>query len=198
RRFDVEQGALIFDGASELDPAVTLVAVYSLRGQPGETVTVTASGTLSNLAIEFSSTLTNDRAEIIALLVSGNVRQDTAAQAGRETQNFLNGVLSGALTLTLREEFGAYIPNFTVQANDLGGNRYGGGWNIERLLPAKLRDVILGFYVEGFVSTQDGEGSTGQLGTEVGVRVELDFPRAVQASGTFSQFGWSADVTWTP
>ncbi|MEM6957361.1 MAG: translocation/assembly module TamB domain-containing protein, partial [Myxococcota bacterium] len=74
RRFDVEQGALIFDGASELDPAVTLVAVYSLRGQPGETVTVTASGTLSNLAIEFSSTLTNDRAEIIALLVSGNVR----------------------------------------------------------------------------------------------------------------------------
>jgi hypothetical protein len=202
RRFDVEGGWLRFDGGDTIDPYVNLVAQHNLRARPGESVTVTAGGRLSSPTIVFSSTITNDRAEIIALLVSGNVREATSAEADRQAANFLSGVASGALTLTLREEFGAYVPNITIEGNATGGSRYGVGKNLEQLLPESVRDVILGFYIEGFLNTEGDIQSSG--GTSVGVRMELDFPRSVQVSGSVApsvsggNTNWGADVTWTP
>ncbi|MFK8000051.1 MAG: translocation/assembly module TamB domain-containing protein [Polyangiales bacterium] len=202
RRFDVEGGWLRFDGGDSIDPYVNLVARHNLRARPGESVTVTAGGRLSSPTIVFSSTITNDRAEIIALLVSGNVREATSAEADRQAANFLSGVASGALTLTLREEFGAYVPNITIEGNSTGGSRYGIGKNLEQLLPESVRDIILGFYVEGFLNTEGDVQSSG--GTNVGVRMELDFPRSVQLSGSVApsvsggNTNWGADVTWTP
>ena len=202
RRFDVEGGWLRFDGGDTIDPYVNLVATHSLRARPGETVTVTAGGRLSSPTIVFSSTVTSERAEIIALLVSGNVREATSAEADRQAANFLSGVASGALTLTLREEFGAYVPNITIEGNATGGSRYGIGKNLEQLLPESVRDTILGFYIEGFLNTEGDVQSSG--GTNVGVRLELDFPRSVQVSGSVApsvsggSTNWGADVTWTP
>ena len=200
KRFEVEGGWLRFDGTEELDPLVNLVAVHELRSRPGETVTVTASGRLSSPQIRFASSLTTDRAQIIALLVSGNVRQDSELEASRQAADFLAGIASGVLTLSLREEFGSYFPAIAVESNSLGGTRIRSGINFEDLLPEVIREIVQGAYFEGFLNTagQQGTQSTGQV-QDVGVRLELDFPRGVQNSYTFGgPSSWSIDVTWAP
>lgn len=201
KRFDVERGWMRFDGGTTLDPQVNLVAVHPLRGRPGETVTVTAGGRLSNPTITFSSTVTNDRAAIIALLVSGgDRRQNTEADASRQAADFLAGVAAGVLSLSLREEFGSYFPTIAVESNQLGGTRVSTGLNLEELLPSAVRDVIQGIYFEGFLNTagQQSATTTGQV-QDFGVRLELDFPRGVSNSYTFGgSSNWSADVTWQP
>lgn len=201
KRFAVERGWLAFDGGTTLDPQVNLVAVHPLRGRPGETVTVTAGGRLSNPSITFSSTVTNDRAAIIALLVSGgDRRQDTERDATRQASDFLAGVAAGVLTLSLREEFGSYFPTIAIESNQLGGTRFRTGLSFEDLLPSAVRDVIQGVYFEGFLNTPGQLGTTAQgQNQEVGVRLELDFPRGIGNSYTIdTNTNWSADVTWQP
>ncbi len=204
KRFNVERGWMAFDGGTRLDPRVNLVAVHPLRGRPGETVTVTAGGRLSNPTITFSSTVTNDRAAIIALLVSGgDRRRNTEADASRQAADFLAGVAAGVLSLSLREEFGSYFPTIAVESNQLGGTRLSTGVNLQDLLPGAVRDVIQGVYLEGYLNTggQYGATTTGQV-QNGGVRLELDFPRGIGNSYTFGGGGnsanWSVDVTWQP
>ena len=201
KRFEVERAWMAFDGGTTLDPQVNLVAVHELRGRPGETVTVTAGGRLSNPTIQFSSTVTNDRAQIIALLVSGgNVREDTERDASRQAADFLAGVAAGVLTLSLREEFGSYFPTIAVESNQLGGTRIRSGVSFGDLLPEAVRDVIQGVYFEGYLNTanQQGTASTGQV-QDYGVRLDLDFPRGVSNSYTFGgPSSWGIDVTWQP
>ena len=203
KRFDVERGWLAFDGSDTLDPQVNLVAVHQLRGRPGDTVTVTAGGRLSNPTIQFSSSVTGDRAQIIALLVSGTVRQETEQDAGRQAADFLAGVAAGVLSLSLREEFGSYFPTIAVQSNQLGGTRISGGVNLEELLPPAVRDVVQGVYFEGFLNTGNQQATTSQgQRQEAGVRLELDFPRGISNSYTIgggqSGANWGVDVTWQP
>ncbi len=201
KRFAVERGWLAFDGGTTLDPQVNLVAVHQLRGRPGESVTVTAGGRLSNPTITFSSTVTNDRAAIIALLISGgDRRQDTERDATRQASDFLAGVAAGVLTLSLREEFGSYFPTIAIESNQLGGTRVRTGISLEDLLPAAVRDVIQGVYFEGFLNTAGQQATTTQgQQQDVGVRLELDFPRGIGNSYTLdTNTNWSADVTWQP
>ncbi|MBX3247894.1 MAG: translocation/assembly module TamB domain-containing protein [Myxococcales bacterium] len=201
KRFDVERGALSFDGGATLDPQVSLVANHELRSRPGELVSVTASGRLSEPSIRFSSTLTNDRAEIIALLISGDIRGDTAQEVERAPTDFLAGIAAGALTLTLREEFGQVVPTIALEGNRYGGTRIRGGWRLEELLPETIRRVIQGVYVEGFFNTVGADGTerrtVGLL--DYGFRLELAFPRNIVNTNTFSPpDNFSLDVTWQP
>ncbi|MEZ4248243.1 MAG: translocation/assembly module TamB domain-containing protein [Polyangiales bacterium] len=203
KRFDVERGALFFDGETDLDPSVNLVAVHELRSRSGETVTVTASGRLSDPVIRFTSSLTNDRAEIIALLVSGEVRGETAQDVERAPTDFLAGIAAGVLTLSLREEFGQVVPTIVVEGNTYGGTRIRGGWRLEDVLPESLRRVIRGVYIEGFFNTsgQDGEGSRRTVGQvqDYGFLLELALPRNVVNTNTFTPpNNFSLDVTWQP
>lgn len=203
KRFDVERGALIFDGETDLDPSVNLVAVHELRSRSGETITVSASGRLSAPVIRFASSLTSDRAEIVALLVSGEVRGDTAQDVERAPTDFLAGIAAGVLTLSLREEFGQVIPTIVVEGNAYGGTRIRGGWRLEDVLPESLRDVIRGVYIEGFFNTsgQDGEGSRRTVGQvlDYGFLLELALPRNVVNTNTFTPpNNFSLDVTWQP
>ena len=197
KRFAVERGWMAFDGGPTLDPQVNLVAVHPLRSRPGETVTVTAGGHLSNPTIQFSSTVTNDRAQIIALLVSGNVRQESEQEAGRQAADFLAGVAAGVLTLSLREEFGSFFPAIAVESNELGGARIASGVNFEELLPESIRRVVQGVYFEGFLNTNTQQGSSA-TGSPVGARLELDFPRGVSNTYTIGYPDWGVDVTWQP
>lgn len=203
KRFDVERGALVFDGETDLDPSVNLVAVHELRSRSGETVTVTASGRLSAPVIRFASSLTNDRAEIVALLVSGEVRGDNAQDVERAPTDFLAGIAAGVLTLSLREEFGQVVPTIVVEGNAYGGTRIRGGWRLEEVLPESLRDVIRGVYIEGYFNTtgQDGEGSRRTVGQvlDYGFLLELALPRDVVNTNTFTPpNNFSLDVTWQP
>lgn len=200
KRFQVERGAMIFDPASGLDPEVNLVAVHNLRSN--ETVTVTASGRLSDPQIRFSSTVTSDRAEIIALLVSGDVRRETNADAERAPTDFLVGIAAGVLTLSLREQFGAAIPNIVFESNEYGGAQIRGGWRFEDNLPERLRRVIRGVYVEGYFNTTGEQGgqqrTLGQV-HDYGFLLELAFPRNIVNTNSFTPpNNFSLDITWQP
>ncbi len=200
KRFEVERGALTFDAEHALDPGVNLVALHNLRSRPGETVTVSASGRLSDPQIRFSSSLTSDYGEIIALLVSGDVRSETNLEAERAPTDFLAGIAAGVLTLGLREELGAVVPNVIVEGNNYGGNRIRGGWRLEEILPETLRRVIQGVYIEGFFNTsgEDAARSLGQL-RDYGFLLELAFPRGVVNTNTVTPpNNFSLDVTWQP
>ncbi len=147
--------------------------------------------------------MTNDRAEVIALLVSGDVRGDAARDVERAPTDFLAGVAAGVLTLSLREEFGQVVPTIVVEGNSYGGTRVRGGWRLEEVLPESLRRVIRGIYIEGFFNTsgQDGEGSRRTVGQvqDFGFLLELALPRDVVNTNTFTPpNNFSLDVTWQP
>lgn len=201
KRFDVREGSMRFDANDEeLNPVVNLVAVHPLRSRPGETVTVTATGTLAQPRIGFASTITNDDASIIALLVSGQVREDSFAEASQRTQDFLIGVASGVLTLSLREEFGRHFPAVVFRGNEYGGTRIGAGYSFDDLIPDWMQRVVTGIYVEGYLNTRSDAGATttGQV-QDYGFLLELSFPRDVVWSTTYAPpSSGKIDLTWQP
>ena len=201
KRFEVERGAMVFDAQHPLDPEVLLSAVHSLSGS-NETVTVTAHGRLSDPVIRFSSSRTDDRAEIIAMLVSGDIRRETNNDLERAPTDFLAGIAAGVLTLSLREQFGTFIPNISIEANALGGARIRTGWRLEDFLPERIREVVQGAYIEGFFNTTgDDGGSSRTLGQvhDYGFRLEIAWPRNLVNSATYSPpTNFSLDVTYEP
>ncbi|MDQ3037912.1 MAG: translocation/assembly module TamB, partial [Myxococcota bacterium] len=204
KRFEVARGSLTFTGGDELDPIVDLVAVYELPGAPGANVTVAASGQISDLRIEFSSTETSDQGEIIALLVSGRrslgVGDPGATQeASEQAARVVTGVAAGILTLGLRQQFGDIVPLIAIETGaNLGDTRIRAGFNADAAIPEFLDDVVLGAYVEGFVTTSAGQ-SGAQGGVGGGVTIELQFPYDIVGSGTYvPPTSWGLDLLWEP
>lgn len=200
KRFEVERGAMVFDSAHPFDPEVNLSAVHNLRSS--ETVTVSASGRLSDPVIRFASSRTNDRAEIIAMLVSGDIRRETDTEIERAPTDFLAGIAAGVLTLSLREQFGTFIPTIAIESNELGGARIRTGWRLEDFLPERIREVVQGAYVEGFFNTTGEDGgdqrTLGQL-HDYGFRLEIAWPRNLVNAATYSPpTNFSLDVTYEP
>lgn len=209
KRFEVQRGSLAFAGTEELDPQVDLVAVYELPGTSGATITVAASGTLTNLAIEFSSTETDDQGEIIALLVSGRTSlgvddtgagQDPTQVATQQAARVVTGIAAGILTLGLREQFGDAFPLIAIETGaNLGDTRIRAGFNADAIIPDFMREVVLGAYVEGFVTTSGGAQGGGSGGVGGGVSVELQFPYDLVGSGTYvPPTSWGIDLVWEP
>jgi translocation and assembly module TamB len=192
KRFKLQAGSsLVFDETSaELDPQVNITALYEVPGRRGATVTVTVTGTLTSPELDFTSTETNDRAEIIALLVAGGRRETGTAEreASEQAASFLAGLTAGILTLGLRQEFGDVIPVLAIESEGLGGTRVRVGINADDLIPDFLRDVVTGAYIEGFVTaTADtATGTTaGPGGIGGGVTLEFTLPRGFLLRGTY-------------
>jgi len=206
KTFNLTEGRITFDPtSSDLDPSVRIVAVYDVEGT-NDTVTVEVTGTLTDPHIDFSSTATSDQAEIIALLVSGSRRQGgTASQAVEEqTASFLAGLTAGILTLGLRQELGDVIPVLAIESQGLGGTRVRAGFSADELIPDFLDDIIVGAYVEGFVTaaaedTNAGGGSAGGGGVGGGVTVEFTFPSDLLLRGTYVPVdNGSLDLVYEP
>jgi autotransporter translocation and assembly factor TamB len=202
REFDIDWGAFNFDGTAGLDPSVNLSAVHRLRG--GGTVTVTVSGTLTRPSVVFSSTEATNAGEIVSLLVTGRKqsRGSTPAEAERQTGDFVAGFLSGFLSITLREAFGNYVPQFAVDAS--GSLR--AGKDLEFLIPKPLRSVVLGVYFEGQLAQQQ-DGSSGSGGTQSQTAasstsqllLELQFPYDLFFEGLWAPPDrWRLDLLWEP
>lgn len=204
KRFELTEGRMRFDGSPELDPAVRIVAAYEVPGRQGATVTVTVTGSLSDPQVEFRSTETDDQAEIIALLVSGQSVRATERQASEQAANFLAGLTAGILTLGLRQEFGNVIPVLAIESQGLGGTRVRAGINANDLIPDFLRDFVLNAYVEGFLITAaqgtNAAGSTaGSGGIGGGVAIEFTLPENVLLRGTYVPTGnGSLDIFYEP
>ncbi len=206
KRFELQpDSTLIFDPESDdLNPNVSISAVYDVPGRRGATVTVRVEGTLSEPRLSFESTETSDRAEIIALLVSGG-RRDTGTaerQASEQAASFLAGLTAGILTLGLRQEFGNVIPVLAIESEGLAGTRVRVGFNAEDLIPDFLRDFVTGAYVEGFVTANAGQSSgqtAGPGGIGGGVTVEFTLPDGFLVRGTYVPVNnGSLDVLYEP
>ena len=206
KRFDLTEGRMSFNGSPELNPQVNIVAVYNVPGRSGATVTVRVTGTLTDPDVEFSSTESNDRAEIISLLVSGGRRDSGTAeqQASEQAANFLAGLTAGILTLGLRQEFGSVIPTLAIESQGLGGTRVRAGINANDLIPDFLRGFVLNAYIEGWVNAapegMNAAGSTsGSGGIGGGVTIELTLPESFLLRGTYVPVdNGSLDVFYEP
>jgi translocation and assembly module TamB len=208
KRFTVQRGAIVFDGGSELDPDISLVANYALPGRRGATVTITVSGHLTSLAVDFSSTESSDTGEILALLVSGRTSRPSDAasvqQAGDQAANFVSGITAGIATLFLQQQFGGdFVPNVAIET----GDRFSSlgvrvGFNADWIIPDFMREIVLDAYLEGFFATmnqqqQQASGSSGGVGG--GASIELQLPLNGVLSGTYvPPTSWGTDLTWEP
>lgn len=209
KRFTVQHGAIQFDITQpEMDPSISLVAIYALPGRRGATITITVSGRLSNLSVEFSSTESNDTGEILALLVSGRTSRpqdaQSAQQAGDQAANFVAGLTAGILTLGLQQQFGGdFVPNVAIETGGLGSVGVRVGFNADWIIPDFMREVVLDAYLEGFFGStttqqqqQVGGGSGGVGG---GASIELQLPLNGVLSGTYvPPTSWGADLVWEP
>jgi TamB, inner membrane protein subunit of TAM complex len=210
KRFEIRSGSMVFDGDTEMDAQVDLVARHALRGS-NDSVTVTVSGRLSDPKIEFTSNVpTTSQGQVIALLVTGSTRQQrgvntSTAQASQDTTNFLTGVAAGLFSASLQSQFGGFAPTFGIQqgqgvADDTTGDTaVQVGFNVDSVLPDDI--PIRGLYVEGqFVArrSEGGPNTTAQA-QRPGFLIEALWPLNFVTSGTFAPpSNWSIDVTWEP
>jgi hypothetical protein len=210
KRFEIRSGSMVFDGHPDMDAKVDLVARHSLRGS-NDTVTITASGRLSNPTIEFKSSVpTTSEAQVIALLVTGTTRTQrgvntSTAQASAETTNFLTGVAAGLASASLQSQFGGFAPTFGVRRGETVADDVEGdtavqvGFNVDSVLPENL--PIRGLYVEGQFVARRNEGgpNTTAQATRPGFLIEALWPLNFVTTGTFAPpSNWSIDVTWEP
>lgn len=204
--FEVTSGSLRFDVRDEtLSPAVSLEAVYLVDGNRNKRVTVSIGGTLSEPTVRFASNVpTQNEGEIISLIVTGEARSESdrgydSAAAGRDAADFVAGVAFGVVSLSLREEFGGFLPVVTLE----GKNRFRARFDAERFLPERVRRVVKRARIEGyFTAGQHGEEDqvrqTGQAQTS-GFSVELGFPKGIVGRGTVAPpNNWSTQVLWEP
>lgn len=206
KRFELQDGGtLSFDGGPELDPRVNITALYEVPGRSA-TVTVHVTGSLTEPQVRFESSEGGDRAQIIALLVSGG-RGDSGTSeldASQEAASFLAGLTAGILTLGLRQEFGDVIPVLAIESQGVGGTRIRAGFNANDLIPDFLRNFVTGMYIEGFLSaaadgTNAAGSSSGSGGVGGGVSIELTLPESFLLRGTYVPVdNGSLDVLWEP
>lgn len=210
KRFVLDRGLMTFDGTSKLDPLVNITAEHTLRSMPDTTITVVATGRLSNLDIQFLSNHPEcrDHGAVIGMLLSGRCASRSSANlsdevsANQQAEDFLAGLLAGVLTLTAREELGDVLPVITIESGDAAfrSARIRAGFNANALIPKFLRPVVRGAYVEGiFTASEDGNTANSNQSLLPGFFIELQFPASLVGAGQFNPpDSWSADVTWQP
>jgi hypothetical protein len=73
------------------------------------------------------------------------------------------------------------------------------GGSADAFIPDFMREVVLGAYIEGFLTTSGGTQSTGTGGVGGGVTLELQFPYDLVLSGTYvPPASAGADLVWEP
>ncbi len=206
KRFELRTGGITFDGGTELNPQVRVVAVYEIPGRSGATVTVEVTGSLEDPHVAFTSTESANQAEIIGLLVAGGRSrgasdvQDAAAQAS----SFVSNLAAGLLTLTLRQEFGDVLPVLAIESQGIGGTRIRAGFDVDELIPDFLDGIVTGLYLEGFVTaategTNAAGTSSGGGGVGGGISVEATFPSDFLMRGTWVPIdNGGLELLWEP
>lgn len=205
--FEILSGGLRFDREDEtLSPTILVEAIYYLDSRRDKHVSVSIAGTLSDPSVRFASNVpTESEGEIISLIITGDTRgagdgmgQDAAA-AGRDAADFVAGIAFGVVSLSLREEFGGFLPMITLE----GQNRFRARFDAEQFLPDRVRRIIQRARIEGyFTAGQENErGHVRQSGQaqDIGFSIELGFPRGIVGRGTISPPNrWAADLVWEP
>lgn len=205
--FELEEGSIQFSGAQDLNPLVDLVAIHELSRYPGENVTLTIGGRLSEPTLRLTTTLAGvaTQAEITQLLVTGRfddgAPQETA-DAGEQAASLLSGMMAGILTSAARTELGAALPVISVETGqETGEVGLRAGFIADDLIPSFMRGVIRGAYVEGYVQSESQEDANQETswGAIGGLLIELYFSAGVlTAASVEPPSNWSFDVLWRP
>jgi len=208
KRFEVNHGSMRFDGGTELNPEVSLVATYDPNRTStfGQSVVVMVSGTLAKPDVRFYSERCPGEGAVV-LLVSGRcpTEGDTSSSTGTSgsassTQDaFAAGLIGGILTLGVQRELGGLIPRVAVESS-AAGTRTRLKAGIEAV-PTFMRSLVERVYLQGAVSTAGQTGSTSAgSGTTPDFLLELYFPHNIVGAGKVAPTtrSWGVDVTWEP
>jgi len=198
RSFELQRGELLFTGGASVDPRLDLEAVHELAS--GDTVTVNITGFLSEPELHFSTSVpdVSTEREVIQLLVSGR-GNDTEQTAEQQARGFLAGMTAGLISSLARRRMGGLIPVLAIESDGSTGARVRVGFQADRLIPERLRRVVRGVYVEGFVGSEQEDGEQGSRQTTAGFLIELLFPYDLVTTGTFEDSSnWTLDLTWEP
>ncbi len=190
--FRVKGGAITFTGDFPPDPELELHAEYDPKGGQALLVDVTGRSSAPNLVFSGAA---NTAGEAVMVL-SGASRSGASSEAQTDARNFATGLTAGLLSVSIREEFGDWVPIMSIENNGSGVPARGRvGFDASKLIPAFLRGIARGAYVEGIV------GSSGQTGRSVGVgaRLEVSLPRDfVTSVGYGPGPTWGTDLMWEP
>ncbi len=190
--FQIDEGAIRFTGDFPPDPALELHAVY--KRSRGEDLWVDVTGRSSAPVVTFRGAASN-AGEAMAVL-SGVGRGGAESQAQSDAANFAASLTAALLSVTIREEFGDWVPVIVVETDDSGavsGAR--AGFDASDLIPPFLQGIARGAYVEGIVSGTEQRGG----GVGLGARLEIALPHDfITSTGYGPGATWSADFAWAP
>ncbi len=208
KRFELEESRLSFNGQDQLDPLVSLAATHRIGS---DEITVRLDGRLSAPTVTFthSDPSITDTGEIIAQLLGGRSSENTRTDqdATGAAANFLAGATAGLLTEEVRQEFGGAIPVLAIESGDQAfrNTRIRAGVQLDRLIEkrlGRLRNVVRGAYVEGFVAPgADPDSPTQNIAPQSrgGGLIELRFPADFLGSIEYRPIqSWRIDVAWEP
>ncbi len=193
--FDLSrESQLRFVGSNPPNPVLELEAIHLTRG--GTEVSVRITGRANAPELQFL--IDGDRVDAglaVQELFGGEKGGDTG-DASNQAQSFVSGLTAGVLATAARRELGAAAPIVMIDPADKAGEgRLRAGFELDDIIPAFLRPIVTGAYLEGIVARESqGEAAAN---TQFGALLELYFPKNFFAAG---QYGpgttWSVDFGW--
>jgi hypothetical protein len=202
KHFEVNRGSMHFDGGTELNPEVSMVATHEPDVVGGSPVIVNVSGTLAKPEVAFYSDRCPGEGAVV-LLVSGRCPSDDDSGLGptNATQDAVAaGIIGGILTLGAQRQLSGLIPRLAVESSARGTRtRVKAGFET---VPPFMRNLVQRVYVQGAISSPDQSAgnSTTSSGTTPDFLLELYFPNNIVGAGRVAPTtrSWGLDVTWEP
>ncbi|HEX6240053.1 MAG TPA: translocation/assembly module TamB domain-containing protein, partial [Polyangiales bacterium] len=207
RRFELQPSRISFASDDQLDPLVSLYALYH-AGK--DEIGVRVEGKLSEPHVTFthSNPAITDTATIIAALL-GVRNVDPARQnqlASNAAAGMLAGVTAGLLTERVRREFGGALPVISMDsgAGTMRASRIRAGLQLDQVIEkrlGKLSKVVRGAYIEGFVAPGASDAANPNLPPQSrgGGLLELRFPADLVGTVEYRPVqNWRVDVAYEP
>lgn len=206
KRFTVNTGSMRFDGGTELDPEIYLMAIQKAESTSASPVNVWVTGTLQKPEVTFSVDVCSGETAAINYLLSGQCGNDADDAFSQDTGNapaaFAAGVIGGILTLGAQRELKGLAPRIAIQRSE-GAQRVQAGFSSESLVPAPLRGLVKRIYIAGGVLSPDAqsaniEGGAPPENTALEFLIELYFPHNLVGSARAAPPDWAIDMLWEP
>jgi hypothetical protein len=207
KRFQVNTGSLRFDGDTQLNPEIYLVATQKPESSNLSPVSVWVTGTMEQPEVTFHVDVCSGETAAISYLLSGQCGGETDDAFAQESSDapaaFAAGVLSGVLTLGAQRELKGLAPRIAVESTEQGAQRVRAGFSSESLIPKPLRGVVQRVYIAGGVMSAGNQTAASDSGpppenTSVEFLFELYFAHNLVGSGRFAPPDWGLDVLWEP
>lgn len=201
KRFELNRGSMRFDGSTELNPEVSLVATHEPDVAGGSTVIANVSGTLAKPDVSFYAERCPGEGAVV-LLLSGRCpsEEDSASSNPGATQEALAaGIIGGILTLGAQRQLSGLIPTLAVESSARGTRtRVKAGFEA---VPPFMRNLVQRVYLQGAISTADQSANASSAAAATpDFLLELYFPNNIVGAGRVAPttHSWGLDVTWEP